>query len=106
MRLTIFVLIVGLTIATTAAADTPKNSCSKPIVPNKMASDTSLKSFNRRMDTYKKCINEFVAERREFADHSTDKAAAAEAYKVAEAAILEFNDLAKELKERNAGDAE
>lgn len=106
MRLTVFALIAGLTIATAAAADAPKNPCSRPVVPNKMASETSLKSFNRRMDTYKKCINEFAAERREFADHTTDKAAAAEAYKVAEAAILEFNELAKELNDRNAGDQE
>ena len=106
MRLTVFALIAGFTIATAAAADAPKNPCSKPVVPNKMASDTTMKSFNRRMDTYKKCVNEFVAERREFADHATDKAAAAEAYKVAEAAILEFNDFAKELNDRNAGDSE
>lgn len=101
MKLTLCALIAGLAIGSAVAADIPKNPCNKPVVPNRMESDSTVKSFTKHMETYKKCISDFVAERREFSEHSTDKAAAAEAHNAAEAAIVEFNNFAKEVNERN-----
>jgi hypothetical protein len=101
MKFAVLTLIAALSVGSAAAADAPKNPCSRPLVPNRQASDMIMKSFNKHMDVYKACISDFVAERRAFAEHAKDSAAAAEAHDAAEAAIVEYNDQIRELTERN-----
>ncbi len=101
MKFAVLTLIAALVTGSAAAADVPKNPCSRPTVPNRQASDSVMKLFNKHMATYKTCISDFVAERRAFAEHSTDTAAAAEAHDAAEAAIVEYNDQIAQVTARN-----
>ncbi|HSY28053.1 MAG TPA: hypothetical protein VK832_11150 [Burkholderiaceae bacterium] len=101
MKFAVLTLLASLSIGSAAAADAPKNPCNRPVVPNSQASDMVMKAFNKHMETYKTCISDFVAERKAFAEHTKDSAAANEAHDAAEAAIADFNDQIKELNERN-----
>ena len=104
MKLAILPLIVGMALGNAMAADAPKNPCNRPEIPNRQASDMVMKMFNKHMLEYKKCINDFVVERRAFAEASKDGAASAQAHDAAEAAIAEYNEQIAKLSERN-GDA-
>lgn len=104
MKFAVFALVAGIAAGNVMAADAPKNPCSKPVIPNKMASDMVMNSFNKHMTTYKKCINDFVADQRSTAEHSTDPAVASSAHDAAEAAIVEYNQQIKDLNDRNGGE--
>jgi hypothetical protein len=106
MKFAAFALIAGITLGNAVAADAPKVPCDRPTIPNKQASDMVMKSFNKHMTVYKKCISDFVADRRAVVDHATDQAVATEAHDAAEAAINEYNEQIKQLNERNGGEPE
>jgi len=105
MKLVVTALFASLLAVNAYADDANKSSCERPEMPNKLASDLVMKSFNKRSSTYKKCIADFVAERRAFsqAHSATDVPAAQAANDAAEAAIVEYNDFIKKLDERNGG---
>jgi hypothetical protein len=103
MKFVVAALVASLVAGSAYADDANKHNCQQPPMPNKMASDLVMKSFNKHSETYKKCISDFVAERRAFVEaHSTDVAAAQPAHDAAEAAIVEYNDYIKKLNDRNA----
>ena len=104
MKFAVVALAAGLIAGTAYADDANKHSCQQPPIPGRMASDLVMKSFSKRSETYKKCISDFVAERRTFVDANskTNVPAAQAAHDAAEAAIVEYNDYIKQLNERNA----
>ena len=84
-------------IATSAYADNT-NPCTKPVIPNRQASDQLVKMFNKRFDTYKACIKKYVDEQRAVVASEKDKDPnkANQANEAAEAAIKEYNEFAEE----------
>jgi len=94
--------------ATPAAAATPavpaiKHNCPKPEYPGRLATTNRMKSFDRELDTYKKCIMGFVDEQRKVAE--TAMATQKAAVDAGNAAISEYNDHIKALNTA-AGTAE
>jgi hypothetical protein len=103
MKFAVVALVASLVAVNAYADDANKHNCQQPPIPGKMASDLVMKSFNKRSDAYKKCINDFVNDRRTFVEaHSTEVAVAQPAHDAAEAAINEYNEYIKNLNERNA----
>jgi hypothetical protein len=104
MKLVVSALFASLFAINAFAEDAPKIPCERPDIPSRMASDLVMKSFNKHSATYKKCISDFVNERRAFVDShaTTDVPAAQAAHDAAEAAIDQYNDFIKQLNERNA----
>lgn len=104
MKFAVIALAASLVASSAFADDANKHSCNQPPMPNKLASDIVMKSFNKHSETYKKCISDFVADRRTFveAHEKTDVPAAQAAHDAAEAAIMEYNDYIKKLNDRNA----
>ena len=44
------------------AESTPMHYCSKPVKPYKFTSEWEVQSFNNDVETYKRCIEDFVDE--------------------------------------------
>jgi len=57
-----------ITLPLLADSYTPSHSCSKPYKPYKFNSQWQLDSFNNDVDTYKRCISNFVDEQNEEAE--------------------------------------
>ena len=78
------ILACGLGVASWASADmfTPSHSCSKPYKPFEFDDQWAVDNFNNEVQTYKRCISDFVDEQNDAArDHQS----------AAEDAINEWN---------------
>ena len=104
MKLPISALLACAIGATSfgAFAGEVQNTCEKPVSPNAQSSEHVIKYFNRRMTSYKSCIDTYVAERRMFANSSQDRAEAEKANNDADAAVKEYNDLVEEIIQKQA----
>lgn len=86
-------------LATSAHADNGV-PCTVPVIPNRQASDSVVKIFNKRFDTYRTCIKKYVDDQHAISNSEKDKDADKSklANDNAEAAIKEFNAFADEAK--------
>ena len=86
-------------LATSAHADNGA-PCTVPVIPNRQASDSVVKIFNKRFDTYRTCIKKYVDDQHAISNSEKDKDADKSKFANdnAEAAIKEFNAFADEAK--------
>jgi hypothetical protein len=96
MKFLLSALALGVMAASAHADDGVP--CTKPVIPNRQASDQVIKMFNKRNEAYKVCIKKYVDEKRAIVDAEKDKdrAKAEKANGDAEAAIKEFNAYSEE----------
>jgi hypothetical protein len=100
------ITLLLITLAAPAFADDlPKHDCQQPVLPNAQSSESVVKYFNKRLATYKACIDKFVEEQRAIAKQATDTAKANQAFEAAEVAQKEYNAIADELNSRKPDDA-
>ena len=92
-------LFVASMACGTCVADTITSSCEKPILPNKQSSEMVIKGFNKRMISYKKCVDQFASEQIRISNESKDPVESQRASDAAATAINEFNQLFKEVVE-------
>jgi hypothetical protein len=100
MKPIILFLLLTCQLLCAVAADIPKHNCEKPSLPNVQSSETVVKYFNKRLASYKVCIDKFVAEQRDIAKTNPDPVQANQAFEAAESAIKEYNDLIQILNSR------
>ena len=65
----VLILIYSFAISLPVLADmvSRSSSCSKPFRPSKITTQSEMDKFNRNVNTYKKCITDFVDEQQEAA---------------------------------------
>ena len=63
----LLIVILSFCVAAPASADmfTPSHSCSKPHKPYQFDSEWELENFKSDVETYKRCISDFVDEQRQ-----------------------------------------
>ena len=86
-KIIVLMLIVAIFLAlfsSFASADkiTPTNSCTKPHRPSTFKSESEVSDYKAQVESYKKCINDFIEEQ----NHAIEKHKAA-----ANQAITEWN---------------
>jgi hypothetical protein len=100
MKAKLLAVLVLSVSANAFAEDAQTTPCQKPEIPLRNASDMVIKYFKKHKDAYKACIQKYVDDQREIAKNTTDPVKAGEAHDLAEKAVVEFNEFAKELDAR------
>lgn len=102
MKSALLLLCAGLVSFHVCAEELITNDCKAPNIPIPQASDVVVKFFNKRVETFKKCIEKFVDEQRSASKTTTDVTKANMAHDAAERATKQYNDFMAELNERNS----
>jgi len=101
MKKILLLLLTCLLSASVWSDELAKPDCAKPDIPSEFASEVALKSFDRHLREYKKCIDKFIAEQRDIAKTSAVLTTANNANDSAEMTVKEYNDFAHALRDRN-----
>jgi|GEM_PF-667534 len=84
--LSLFALALHFFGTATADMFTPSHSCHKPYRPYQFTSEYEVSNYNSEVDSYKRCIEEFVDEQKDASNHHRD---------AAREAIEEWNSFAR-----------
>jgi hypothetical protein len=69
-----FLFLAFLNSSSMADMFTPSHSCHKPHRPYEFTSEYEISSYNSRVNSYRRCIEEFADEQKDAANHHRDAA--------------------------------